>query len=143
MTVIAFRDGVMAADSAVSLSGYHMSYGSVDKIVSVNGWLAGAAGGLSHAQQFFRWIGGSKRQPDWSKIQAIVVRPDGRIFEFDCFPDPIKIQSPYGVAIGSGMNTAIAAMMAGADAITAVQITAALDHECGGPVKSLSVNAAK
>lgn len=134
MTVIAYRDGVMAADSAVCHQGFNMSYGTSDKLIGINGWIAGAAGKLADCQQFFRWLRGSKIAPDWNQFQGMVLRPDGRLFEFDASPSPIIINYAHGAAIGSGANTAIAAMMAGASAAEAVQITCDLDHECGGPI---------
>jgi len=140
MTVIAIRDGVVAADSEVNCTGYQISYGEIDKIYEHRGWIFGAAGSVSACQQFARWMKGSRIRPDWQAFHGIVLRPDGRVFEFDSSHVPIEIRTHYGAAIGSGQNTAIAAMMAGASAIEAVEITAKLDHECGGPVKVLSLN---
>ena len=137
MTVIAYRDGIMAADSQVTDTGADMVYGEIDKIVSINGWMAGAAQSVIHTQQFFRWLRGSKTEPDWESLHGLVVRPDGRVFEFDHAKTPFEMRYQHGVAIGSGNRFAVAAMMAGADAVRAVEIAIALDSGCGGPITTL------
>lgn len=141
MTVIAYRDGVMAADSQVTDSGADMVYGEVEKITTINGWLIGAAHSLIHTQQFFRWMRGSKIEPDWGLVHGVAIRPDGRMFEFDHAKTPFEMKCEHGFAIGSGARFAIAAMMAGADAMKAVEIAMALDSGCGGPLKVLSLDA--
>ena len=135
MTVIAIRDGVVAADSAVSLTEWSMTYGAVDKIKMINGWIIGGAGNLAQVQQFMRWMGGSRTEPVWDHIVCFALRPDGQLLEFDHCKRPYQMTTHCGHAIGSGCNTAIAAMMAGADAVRAVEITVELDQACGGPIK--------
>ena len=135
MTVIAYRDGVAAADSIMSFQHFEMSYGEADKIIEINGWLAGCSGEYAHMAQFQRWMRGSKCAPDFTRIDGMVIRPDGRVFKFYGTPRPVELNCPYGHAIGSGANIAIAAMMAGASAEEAVRIAVELDQGCGGPIK--------
>lgn len=135
MTVIAYRDGVMAADSGVTDSAFNANVGTADKICSVNGWLIGFAGSLVHGQLFARWMRGSKREPTWDQFHGLVVRPDGKVLEFDHDKAPLSLGTSHGIAIGPGGLIATAAMMAGADAVRAVEIAIQLDNGCAGPLK--------
>lgn len=134
MTVIAIRAGVMAADSRVS-TGEFMQPGSVSKLRRMtDGSVCGIVGNITRALAFLEWLNGDgdDDQPragdDWGVIQ---LRPDGGAREWNQ-GGGMEYLGEFG-AWGSGGPCANAAMMAGADALRAVEIAAALQPGCGPP----------
>lgn len=144
MTTIAFRDGVLAADTLVSWSGGRA--GSLRKIVQgPEGALAGACGTASFTWAFLRWFeeGESGAPPDRNKDdgdEGMIVRPNGVCEVYDCCGRHDLI-GPY-VATGSGWKFALGAMFVGADAEGAVRAAMQHDVATGGDVVTLSLSAA-
>lgn len=140
MTVICYRDGIMAADSLSSHNGRRVA--SVKKIVrSEDGNLAGSAGDASDCGAFRSWIaaGGPKETiPKLSNedgdFDAIMVTPDRRMFMLDGSLLPIPFDAPF-CAIGSGAPIAIGAMHMGATAEQAVEAAIAHNCYCHGPIQ--------
>lgn len=156
MTAIAFRDGVMAADSAVC--GGDIVRGSVCKVVR---WpverelpariVAAAAGHSSIARKFLWWVksGAAAKWIDSGvehldlhldskegEFGAILAADDGRVICFDWRGHPISgVAAPYYVE-GSGEYVVIGALAAGATAVRAVEIACEYDVHCRGPVRS-------
>lgn len=140
MTTIAYRDGVMAADSRVSGGGIHR--GVVDKIIVLDdGSLLGCCGPAGVDVMVAMWLeqgappSNMPRVPDGTDFHAILVRPSG----------DVKVISPsliiqrlvaQFVATGSGNEIALGAMAMGASAIRAVEIACELDVHSGPPVIS-------
>lgn len=141
MTTIAYKDGVLAADTQVTASSCRV--GSSRKIGMIGPVMWGAAGVLPLCQRFDAWVrGGCKGDPppmkdtDGDTAEAIIVF-DGRVV---CFrSDGLDhITSPF-YANGSGWRFAMGAMAAGASAVDAVRAAAVLDVHTGGEITVLSV----
>ena len=143
MTIIAYKDGVIAADTQTSAGG--TIEGHVIKIArNSQGDLAGWCGEAVYGYAFLQWFmadhGGTL--PDATKTgdptntnRAMIVRRDGRveIYEHKGF----SIQEPGYMAMGSGRDIAFGAMFMGATAVRAVEAAIAHDTTCGGRVVSL------
>lgn len=141
MTTIAYRDGVIAADSLISMG--DVRAGSVVKIVRVpGGGLAGAAGELGGMYRFLEWAhyGGEETTADFAgcEIDGFLVRPDGTLLVTDSLGGVSPIKAPFH-AVGSGRELALGAMAAGADAVEAVKIAVRFDTRSGGPVKKIAL----
>lgn len=141
MTTIAYRDGVLAADSRMTLNG--VVDGSQVKIVRRGNVMAAATGTAAMCQQFRDWfIGGMVGDPpageheknsDWSYW--------GMIFHGEtilCWQASgwVRIVAPY-FASGSGGDFATGALAHGATAEEAVRAAIAHDASSGGEVMVL------
>lgn len=137
MTVIAWKDGVMAADSVSSRGDtrYH-----VKKLHRVENVLAGFAGGTDSAEALLEWFRRGRRPDDFPKSQekdnfaVAVFALSGKIFTIDQTPYPTQMLAPFG-AIGNGREVAIGAMAAGASAEGAVIHACTWCDGCGGPLQ--------
>lgn len=138
MTIIAYKDGIIASDSKATLNGMH--FFNAKKIVKAkDGTVSGGAGSMTWVVEFNDWILSGRKRP-WSNfidnMAAIYIDPHG----------VIRLVSPGGIieanllngciAIGSGRDFAMGAMDAGVSAEEAVKIAIIRDNECGGPVQS-------
>lgn len=130
MTTIAYRKGVLAADTGT----YPNRIGEMIKIAQSGQFLAGACGGATYSNSFLRWfLDGQKGQPPEAKSdsdgydQGVIIGPksnDIRIFEIGGL---FKIFNCSYFAMGSGRQIALGAMYAGASAKEAV--LAAIRHD--------------
>ena len=131
MTIIAYRNGVMAADSSAWI-GRSVHRWSRKLLRSEDGCLFGVTGQCAEGQAYLSWIAGFQqgREPMPSVIDGdtsfdvLRVQPDGKIavltqFGWEAFA------APYYV-IGAAQAVAWGALFAGADAETAVR--AAIEH---------------
>lgn len=142
MTVIAYKDGIIAADSL--LSDRYVKGGSVRKVErNAQGWLAGAAGDAGPGMMFLREFK-TARSPLVhkysateleSEIIAMIVSPKGEIYLYSSgvvFP---ILDSYY--AIGSGAGVALAVMGCGKSAAESVAAAIGLSPWLGGNVLCL------
>ena len=149
MTVIVYRDGVMAADSLLTSNGRVESY--ADKIRCLNGWLVGISGSWGVASELFDWFEAEckdtiKRPPasihvddDKYPVNIMAVRKsDCAVYLIDGLGYPQKVKGPF-FALGSGGSIAVGALEMGADAVAAVKAAIKHDCYCGGKVKALHV----
>lgn len=144
MTVIAYRNGLLASDSLV---GDHdgNKYGACSKVKKVKGWLLGAAGDFDATEAFMQkfdpenikrklftafYTGGLHVE----EFEAIAVSPSGKIYEVSAIGVFGQIKAEY-YAIGCGALIAFGAMAHGAGARGAVK--AAIKHSvgCGGRIQ--------
>jgi ATP-dependent protease HslVU (ClpYQ) peptidase subunit len=141
MTIICYRDGVMAADSlACTDSGIRT--GQIKKIVrNAAGALAGMAGSAGDCASFAEWFDGNAvcRDPWESKDKdsgfcAIVVYRDGRVQMVEAHGRAYTVEAPF-YARGCAGPVAMGAMAAGASAAAAAEICIRLNLYCGGPVQ--------
>lgn len=140
MTTIAYRDGVLAADSLVTL-GSTKAHGSYLKIRRIDGYLVGTAGSVADCQAFTQWLkaGDDTHPPPKGEYVALIVDPRGKVREIE---NGSVLPCPRGAkffALGSGGPFALAAMYAGASAQDAVKIAAKIDTNTGLPVKILKI----
>lgn len=120
MTVIAYKDGIMAADKRM-LNNYQLR--TVTKVRKIDGYLIGISGNADQAACLFcKFLMGSLKDgfiESWPDFQLtdeycriIRVTPSGRIQIFDQQPYPIIIEDEF-VAIGHGRDYALGAMEMG------------------------------
>jgi ATP-dependent protease HslVU (ClpYQ) peptidase subunit len=146
MTTIAYRDGVMAADSR-AYAGDSSLIGTKTKIHRLDdGTLFGSSSRTVGADAFLRrWVesGCAPPQSDGLKpdtFEVLLVRKDGSVFYAH---DNLELTGPLTCdffAIGSGDTYAKCAMLMGADAVRAVEIAGQLDVWTGGPTSVLHLD---
>lgn len=136
MTIIAYRDGILAADTLISCRGSRAA--SALKIRRQSGWLAGGAGSPSILTPVMRWIADGANL--WTPINldkigdagALLISPRGEVYSVDTeSPYPVEEQAEW-FAIGSGSDAALAAMLLDCSAVEAVNIAKKIDQQCGG-----------
>lgn len=145
MTTIAYKDGVLAADAIMCSGG--VLIGNAEKITRRDdGALAGGAGDASYVSAFLTWFKDGEQGPppearegEHSFDRAIIIRPTGAIEK------TIEVYEPRGrfpvravyYAMGSGKESALGAMYAGASAEMAIHAAIAHDPHTGGDVRVL------
>lgn len=145
MTTIAYRDGILAADSM--LTGYDADCGSVIKIRrNRHGWLGGASGNKGSTTLFMDWFLNTppridvKPAPtvDDNSADGIVILPGGRVFFWSGSAALWAVIAPFHT-LGSGMRFAMGAMAMGASAREAVGVAKKFDVYTGGRIATLSL----
>lgn len=136
MTTIAYRDGIMAADSCV-VYGDGIA-GHTKKLMRVKGAVIGYCGDFSSFQPFCKWYEAGADPAAWpaqmERIGAMVASRAGLV-RYDG-PHPMFIEHSFH-SIGSGFQAALGAMHMGASAVGAVKIATKVDLYSGGPVRTL------
>ena len=142
MTTVAYRDGVMAADSQADSGGLLRIR---QKLHRVGEEIIGSSGNSMDIMAFVKW---------WRSGNDLMALPEFRSYGRDSDPpdfvalvlsaaglelwneyfEPLPILDEF-FAIGSGAAAAIAAMHMGADAPKAVEIAALVDVATGGEVQ--------
>jgi hypothetical protein len=138
MTIIAYRDGVMAADTCFT-DGF-VTCGI--KLHKKAGHVIGFCGDVSQALVFVDWFFNQKknRRPDLASEtgwEAMVLNKDG-VTTWDRSLRPIPVEESF-YAIGSGSPIAIGAMEQGATAAEAVAIACRRDPYCREPITILTL----
>lgn len=140
MTVIAYKDGILACDSLI-IQGDAIA-GEARKLVAVpetagGGWMAGA-GPTARVNQFIaKAIAGADPMPSDEGVSVLWVRPGGLVFAVEA-ESIFEMVAPFH-AIGSGSHVALGAMSAGATAIEAVEAACKICISCGGEVQWVRV----
>lgn len=142
MTAIAYRDGVLAADSRANQGALIISSRSKKIARRTDGWLIGVAGECAAADEFMaRFIAGDNdwRPPGITKaedgFQALLIAPDGLIWNAH-ESGRFRIDADFA-AEGSATNFLFGAMAAGASAEEAVRLACLFRGDCGLPVQSV------
>lgn len=157
MTTIAYRNGVIAADSRTTLEteggGARMFLCEklFRKTVTLNGEqqevIIATAGESSPGMVFVDWYGSGKDAPvdtfltGEADFTCLVLQRDG-LWEFDAYCHGIKILDEF-YSVGSGAKAALAAMHMGASAAKAVEIACRIDHYSGPPVTTMRLSNGK
>lgn len=133
MTTIAYKSGVMAADSGNWLG--NVAYRTGNKLaVGPDGSLHGVTGNAAEGCTYLRWVTygmkGAAPKPEEtdrkegrSSFMALVVLPDQRVRLWTAHGFE-EHECPVYFAIGAGSEMAVGAMAAGASAEEAVAIVA-------------------
>lgn len=150
MTTIAYREGVLASDSRVTIKAF-IDNDNVKKLFKLpDGSVVGMAGSWTPGMDLYRALkkaakeakDGEEMQLPFvnGKYQAILVSPLGDAWynENGEWNNLKKWNYDY-IAIGSGGAVAMAAMDAGADARTAVAVGIKRDVYSGGKIQSYKV----
>lgn len=145
MTIVVYRDGVMAADTGAWASSAKHSFGN-KLAMAPEKTLYGVSGHAAPAETFLDWVrAGAEGVPPLpercsdreSAFVVLAVAPGGPIRLITAFGEEKYPDAKY-FAVGAGAPVAWGALYAGATAIVAVR--AALEHSeyAYGKVKSLS-----
>ncbi len=153
MTTIAYRDGIMAGDTLVTLYGTRDSM--TEKVRKTkSGWLVGGCGSLGELTTAFRWAekclqkDGSirDRAPESKRLDLILVAPDGTTYGLSSCGDggssggwPAKVTGMF-MAAGSGADLARGAMALNAPADLAVRVAMSFDTGSGGEVQVVKLD---
>lgn len=147
MTTIAYRDGIMAADTASwDVNGVY--FGRARKLHRLaDGRVFGGAGSTSAILRVVAWLNGAEDKPalDDDKptdvVQAIIATPGpGRVVVYvDVSLMEVEQHPGEFVAIGSGRELALGAMAMGASAAEAVRVATDFDRGSRPPVDTIVV----
>lgn len=147
MTIIVYRDGIMAADSQITGGG--TVYGHKRKIFRTkDGCLGAAAGHVGACYLFKTWADGDDRDylrlsefvsEEPNQFGAILVKPTGFVMNFDAKGRRVDVDSPWSVH-GCAEEMAIGALAMGATAAEAVEICMKYDTGCGGDLQVESLD---
>lgn len=138
MTTIAYKDGVMAADTQAT-GDHHSRVRKIERMA--DGTLVGACGAWRACHAAIEWLrcGQEGKPPKMAGAWLLVVPPNGKVYYAEETWPPFPTTSKLG-AIGSGAPLAMGAMEAGASALEAVRIAAKHDGNTSGPFHTLRLN---
>jgi hypothetical protein len=136
MTVIAYRDGIIAADTGLWLG--QITNGQMIKIARRKGGaLIGCAGVSAPARTMmtnFLNFQDDLVQPDG--VQALIISSNGKLISLH-EEHWLEVECLYD-AVGAGVEVAIGALAAGASAEEACAIAVKHHSQCNGDIVSLS-----
>lgn len=137
MTTIAWDGKTLAVDSQAG--GDYIHQGPVQKLFlggPKDPCLAVAVSGdMLDAPLYVEWIQGKReKKPEGADFSALAVDRCGQCYVI-CSEHESKLKAGLPEAAGSGANFAMGAMLAGADAETAVAIASTLDVSTGGEIQ--------
>jgi hypothetical protein len=151
VTVIAYRDGVLAGDTQHTINGVIVGHGP--KVFKHNGWLFGSCGDAGwddEVRRVIEWVADQRATsmmlaftwPDFpADFSCLVVSPAGEVSDIG----RVARWSPFAcsfMAIGCGGEIAAGAMDQGADAREACRAAMRRHTGCGGDVVAVSLDAA-
>jgi hypothetical protein len=141
MTIITYRDGIIAADTLVvggpEGTGFRVGYGP--KLLRIKNGVLALCGRAAPISAIAEWLenGRDGELPPCPGGGAIWFPDHGRIEDIaDNAIELIDFDAPY-LAWGSGEQFALAAMWMGADAAKAAEAAMAFDVNCGGTITTM------
>jgi hypothetical protein len=146
MTTIAYRDGVIASDTGMTVAG--VKIGTVRKIArNQKGDLCGGAGSATFVSEFLHWFKNGERGAPPDAVSTDELLDRAVIILYDD-PKTIIIHEPGGVhtftanyyALGTGKEVALGVMWLGGTAGQAVQAGLVHDASTWGTVEVLEAN---
>ena len=148
MTVIAYRDGILACDSAWNDD--HLLVNSMTKIARLSwGALYGAAGDSDDRDLIELLTKLGSRIPSHAElkvierdINALLITPSFDVYNIQTGTNEayaFQVHMPF-IAIGSGRELAMGAMAAGAGAEEAARIVCGLHGQCRPPIHILKLD---
>lgn len=142
MTIIATKDGIMAADSQLTVEAYKYQALRPKIIQRRDGSILGASGLTVLCNTIQDWFMNGENGAltiDDEDTGYLVLRPDGRVFYTDDKRHTLEVPATYAFGAMSASYMALGAMHAGACARTAVKIAIENTINVGGQVTSLSL----
>lgn len=139
MTTIAYRDGVMAADTAASWESDGGSYRTRQiKLHRAAGCVVGIAGDYYAGAAFLAWFEDEDdtEKPDPNsagEFLALIADAAGKIWTANCFYTLVEEEGPY-FAIGSGAPYALSGLRLGLSAEEAVAHASEFDTQTHGDI---------
>ena len=141
MTTIAYRNGVMAADSFETWEN-DIIHACARKLHKFGHTIIGIAGDIEAGTEAAIWYADqSKEKPTYDSeddFELLILNPTG-LFSMGRRLVPLMVRTPY-CAIGTGAAIATGALFAGADAATAVKAASKHDPFTGGRVVTMAMD---
>lgn len=132
MTVLAYKDGVLAADRRSSFGNAIVTTSKIRR--GASGMIAGACGHSMKCRAALAWLldegADPSKWPGSSDVQILAITLDGRIWIYDDGGHPIEVFDEFA-ALGSGIGEANVAMACGKSAVEAVLLAAQFNSTCG------------
>ena len=128
MTTIAYKDGILAADTQVTCGTTRISISHKIKELT-NGIIVACAGGVTDDWYFKRWLAGEqipKSKLPTKKFEAMAIK-DGKPYWYQDGMEDHPVEKGQFYAIGSGWNICMAFMHTGMSAVDAIKATSELD----------------
>lgn len=147
MTTIAYRSGIVAADSRETDEDdgcYELCEKLFRRRVGKRDVVMGTSGGTYAGMIFVDWYGsGTPIPPPLIALDAdadfeVIILDRGRIFLANHLCRPVEIVTSY-TAIGTGKMAALAAMKCGRGAREAVRIACGIDSHSGPPIVTMAM----
>ena len=137
MTTIAYKDGIIAADTQVTDDTYIC--GRASKIMRLDdGRIMAASGNIFRSQLFIDWLNGKIEKPVFDEsFTAIVISPNGTAVEYD--KNLIAAPATIPWVAGSGSHFAFAIMHNGGTAEDAVKVACELDIYSSAPINVVKI----
>lgn len=140
MTTIAYRDGVLAADTAATAG--EAITGQISKVYDGAVWLIAVSGNAEDIPKAIRYIGSSDAVKEAIKFSdnfaaLVIERATGKVMQFEG-AEMFEVRAPF-YARGSGRDFALGAMAAGATAAEAVEIACRYDCYSRAPVETVTL----
>ncbi len=138
MTLIVYRDGVMAGDSLVTKQSGTLIVDHAKKVYkSSDGYLFGCCGATYDIQHYNDWFmhNRDKKMPPMKNISVLQISPDGviRVFDDEFKMDSFFIHNKW-YAMGLGHEFATGCLMAGASAVDTVKMATKRIPYIGGKI---------
>jgi 20S proteasome alpha/beta subunit len=138
VTTIVYADGVMAADTQITVGATKYQGTKIFRLK--DGSLFGGAGDgpvVNRARDYLE--GKRSTRPKVDQCVMLRVMPDGEI-RFHAATWDYEVLTDRFVAIGSGSEFALGALECGKGAVQAVEIACRRDANSGFPVESISLS---
>lgn len=137
MTTICYKDGILAADTAVSTNEHIV--GTTSKIFRIEADIFGVSGSLADITKLKKWEGIDSLEKMGLSDQSCIYWIDefGILREIEGDTVLPEIEAPF-YACGTGGNFALGAMAHGASAAQAVKIAATHDLATNDDVQALN-----
>lgn len=150
MTTIAYRAGIIAADSRCTWDGdaggtsimrctklFRKRVGKRDVVLAT-------AGAVYSAMTFVDWYGSGKEPPDCLTQMStdedfdVVILDRGKVYIVNHYCRPIEEEAPF-FAVGSGRKAALGALHCGRTAKGAVEIACLVDPYTAPPIVTMAM----
>jgi ATP-dependent HslUV protease subunit HslV len=141
MTVIAYRDGVLAADT-LSTTDSGIKSQCVKLYRTNDGGVLGTAGDDSPCLMLLDALNGDEAMTDalrgaTADIVCLLMNHKG-VFKIDKWCRPEKVEDEF-IAVGSGAQAALGAMHQGATAEESAYVACKVNAFCGLPIQTMSL----
>jgi ATP-dependent protease HslVU (ClpYQ) peptidase subunit len=150
MTVICYKDGIIAADTRLTHCDAGIMRGTklFRKRVGRRDHILGFAGHMSYATVYLDWYCSGKPMPDQLRSMSpdnnfsVLILIGKQLYEADSICRPVEVEAKFH-AVGSGAQAALGAMRYGASALEAANIACDIDPTCGRPIVLMSTQPTK
>lgn len=147
MTTIAYRNGILAADTGVYSNGFCEA--RVSKIRKLTTGIVGSSGNAAHFQAFWIWINAGcteqyvpklDKEDSFDGVYIQLSSSGPEITIYDRFMVGISVHSTEFYALGTGREIAMGAMAMGAAPAEAIRIACRFDTHSIEPIETVSLS---